>query len=191
VSLGDIKRLLFENFDIRYVIRGIIDGSLSSLGVIIGASGGDTSLIITAGVGGGVANGISNILGALTAERAIVESVRMSQEKALLKEEGYLKSSLAYREALNRTTISGIWDGLSTTFGSIIPITPFFLFPKEVAIFLAVVITTLILFILGVYIGRISRENIVLSGFKMAVTGLLVALISFAIEGMLQWKYEK
>jgi len=185
VNLEDIRRYLIENFDIRYIIRGVIDGSLSSLGVIIGASGGDPSLIITAGVGGGVANGISNILGALTAERAIVENVRMSQERALLKEEGYLKSSLAYREALNRTTISGIWDGLSTILGSIIPITPFFFFPKEVAITLAVLITTLILFVLGVFIGKISRENILLSGFKMAVAGLLVAIISFAIEHML------
>ena len=185
MSLKDIGRYLIENFDIRYIIRGVIDGSLSSLGVIIGASGGDVSLIITAGVGGGVANGISNILGALTAERAIVESVRMSQERVLLREEGYLKSSQAYKEALNRTTISGIWDGLSTTFGSIIPITPFFFFPKEVALFLAVVITTVILFTLGVFIGKISKENLILSGFKMAAVGLLVALISFVIENML------
>lgn len=185
MNLRDIGRCFIENFDIRYIIRGIIDGSLSSLGVIIGASGGDVSLIITAGVGGGVANGISNILGALTAERAIVESVRMSQERALLREEGYLKSSLAYREALNRTTISGIWDGLSTTFGSIIPITPFIIFPKDVALFLAVGITTVILFALGVFIGRMSKENLIFSGFKMAVVGLLVALISFAIENVL------
>ena len=185
MSLKDISRRLTANFDIRYVIRGIIDGSLSSLGVIIGASGGDVSLIITAGIGGGVANGISNILGALTAERAIVESVRMSQERVLLREEGYLKSSQAYRDALNRTTISGIWDGLSTTFGSIIPITPFFIFPKDVALFLAVAITTIILFALGVFIGKMSKENLIFSGVKMAVVGLLVALISFVIENIL------
>ena len=71
-----ISNIKLENFDIRYIIRGLIDGSLSTFGVVIGASGGDVSIIIAAGIGGGVANGISNILGALTAERAILEGKR-------------------------------------------------------------------------------------------------------------------
>lgn len=180
-----ISYFKMENFDIRYVIRGLIDGSLSSLGVIIGASGGEVSIIIAAGIGGGVANGISNILGALTAERAILESIRASQEKVLLRKEGSLKSSTMYREALNKTTVSGIWDGLSTIFGSIIPITPFLFLPKDLAIYSAIIITMAILFILGIFIGKMSRENILISGIKMALIGLIVALISFAIENML------
>ena len=183
VSIKDIiSSFKLENFDTRYIIRGLIDGSLSSLGVIIGASGGDVSVIIAAGVGGGMANGISNILGALTAERAILEGRRASQEKALLKEAGSLKSTLFYKKALNKTAISGIGDGLSTAFGSIIPVIPFLVLRKDVAIIVAIVITLLILFGLGIFIGRISKENLAISGLKMVLGGLIVAVVSFMIE---------
>ena len=177
-----ISNIKLENFDIRYIIRGLIDGSLSSLGVVIGASGGDVSIIIAAGIGGGVANGISNILGALTAERAILEGKRSSQEKVLLKEEGSLKKTSFYKEALNKTAISGIGDGVSTAFGSIIPVLPFLFLDKQMAMIVAILITLLILFILGIFIGKISKENLVISGFKMVIGGLLVAIISFIIE---------
>nr|WP_292460419.1 TIGR00267 family protein [Methanothermococcus sp.] len=185
MSLKDIiSHLEFENFDKRYIIRGLIDGSLSSLGVVIGASSGDVSVIIAAGIGGGVANGISNILGALTAERAILEGIRSSQEKVLLKEEGSLKTTLFYKKALNKTAVSGIGDGLATTFGSVIPVIPFLFLRKDLAIIIAIIITLVILFGLGVFIGKISKENLAMSGLKMVVGGIIVALISFTIENI-------
>jgi len=180
-----LKMMKWENFDRRYIIRGLIDGSLSSLGVVIGASGGDVSTIITAGIGGGIANGISNILGALTAERAMVESERSSQEKVLLIKTGHLKKTDSYREAVNKTTICGIGDGISTAFGSIIPVIPFFIFDKSTAIIIATLITLIILFLLGVFIGKISRDNIMISGLKMVIGGVVVAIICTIIENLL------
>lgn len=182
---GIISSVKLENFDIRYVIRGLIDGSLSSLGVVIGASSGDVSIIVAAGIGGGVANGISNILGALTAERAVLEGKRSSQEKVLLKEAGSLKKTSFYKEALNKTAISGIGDGVSTAFGSIIPVIPFLFLDKQTAIIVAILITLSTLFILGIFIGKISKENLAISGFKMVIGGLLVTLISFIIEHLI------
>jgi len=177
-----ISNIKLSKFDTRYIIRGLIDGSLSSLGVVIGASSGDVSTIIAAGIGGGVANGISNILGALTAERAVLEGKRSSQEKVLLKEAGSLKKTSFYKEALSKTAISGIGDGLSTAFGSIIPVIPFLVLDKQKAIIVAILITLSILFILGIFIGRISKENLIISGIKMVFGGLIVALICFGIE---------
>jgi len=50
---------------VRYLIRGLIDGSLSTLGIVIGASIAiDLSpeaariIIVAAGIGGGLANGL-------------------------------------------------------------------------------------------------------------------------------------
>lgn len=128
---GILSHIKVENLDVRYIIRGIIDGSLSSLGVVIGASGGDISIIIAAGVGGGVANGMSNILGALTAERAILEGERASQEKVLLQNEGSLKKSSFYQMAIDKTAVSGMQDGLATALGSIIPVMPFLFLEKK------------------------------------------------------------
>ncbi len=179
---GIISKMTLDNIDIRYIIRGLIDGSLSSLGVVIGASGGDVGIIIGAGIGGGVANGISNILGALTAERAMLEGERASQEKVLLQSSGSLKRSSSYQEALDRTAVSGIQDGVATAFGSIVPVIPFFIFDKLTAIIVSILITLSLLFILGIYIGKMSKEQLHIAGLKMVIGGVLVALIAFGIE---------
>ena len=69
----------------RQLVRGFIDGSLSTLGVVIGASGAEISIIIAAGIGGGVANGLSNVFGAFTAERIEEEMQIVKIERAMLK----------------------------------------------------------------------------------------------------------
>ncbi|ACX72399.1 protein of unknown function DUF125 transmembrane [Methanocaldococcus vulcanius M7] len=169
----------------RYIVRGLIDGSLSALGVVIGASGSaDASVIIAAGLGGGIANGLSNILGAFTAEKASLERERIQKEKSLLKKSGYLKKSVIYQKAIRETMICGLIDGISTTIGSALPVVPFFVFDIKTALYVAIGITITILFILGVFIGKISRENVIISGIKMVVGALVVAMLCFLIEGI-------
>ena len=167
----------------RYIVRGLIDGSLSALGVVIGASGSaDASVIIAAGLGGGIANGLSNILGAFTAEKATLERERIQKEKSLLKKNGYLKKSIIYKKAIRETMICGLIDGISTTIGSALPVVPFFLFDIKTALYVAIGITIAILFILGVFIGKISKENVVISGIKMVAGALVVAVLCFMVE---------
>ena len=167
----------------RYIVRGLIDGSLSALGVVIGASGSaDASVIIAAGLGGGIANGLSNILGAFTAEKATLERERIQKEKSLLKKNGYLKKSIIYKKAIRETMICGLIDGISTTIGSALPVVPFFLFDIKTALYMAIAITVAILFILGVFIGKISKENVVVSGIKMVIGALAVAVLCFMVE---------
>ena len=167
----------------RYIVRGLIDGSLSALGVVIGASGSaDASVIIAAGLGGGIANGLSNILGAFTAEKATLERERIQKEKSLLKKNGYLKKSIIYKKAIRETMICGLIDGISTTIGSALPVVPFFLFDIKTALYVAIGITIAILFILGVFIGKISKENVVVSGIKMVIGALAVAVLCFMVE---------
>ncbi|MBS3802436.1 MAG: hypothetical protein KGY65_06770, partial [Candidatus Thermoplasmatota archaeon] len=78
-----VKKVVPSKHQKRYLIRGFIDGVLSSLGVVIGAStaigatvGSNnataaSAIIIAAGIGGGVANGLSNILGASVGEKLV------------------------------------------------------------------------------------------------------------------------
>ncbi|ACV24098.1 TIGR00267 family protein [Methanocaldococcus fervens] len=168
---------------IRYMVRGLIDGSLSALGVVIGASGAaDASVIIAAGLGGGIANGLSNILGAFTAEKASLERERIQKEKSLLKKNGYLKKSIIYKKAIRETMICGLIDGISTALGSALPVIPFFFFNISTALYVAIAITIVELFTLGVFIGKISKENVVVSGIKMVVGALIVSVLCFMIE---------
>ncbi|CAB3287137.1 conserved membrane protein of unknown function [Methanocaldococcus lauensis] len=182
-SLKLVLEILNKESGTRYIVRGLIDGTLSALGVVIGASGSsDPSVIIAAGLGGGVANGLSNILGAFTAEKASLERDRIQKEKNLLKHSGYLKKSIIYKRAIRETMICGLIDGISTTVGSALPIIPFFLFDIKTALYLAVAITICLLFILGVFIGNISKENVVISGIKMVIGAIIVTFLCFMIE---------
>lgn len=170
----------------RYIMRGLIDGALSTLGVIIGASSANPAIIITAGLGGGVANGLSNILGAFTAEKARIEQEISELEKAMLKD-GTLRETTIYEEAKKLTIVGGLSDGLSTIVGSIIPVSPFILmyifgYTREMAMVFSIVATIFLLFFLGIYIGRLSKENIAVAGIKMAVIGLVTAIVCTIVE---------
>jgi len=184
VEIREVLRNFKQEFDTRYVVRGLIDGSLSTLGVVIGASGGETSIIIAAGIGGGIANGISNILGALTAERAIIEEEREKKEKSLLIGNGNLKGTHEYQYKLNKTMYSGTYDGLSTCVGAVIPVIPFFIFDQSTALIMAIAFTLLILLGLGIFIGKLSRDNLLISGLKMVLGGVIVAVICFGVESL-------
>ncbi len=168
----------------RQLIRGFIDGALSTLGVVIGASGAQVTVIITAGVGGGVANGLSNIFGALTAERA-AEEMKMSEiEKSMLRE---MKDTAIYGEVKRRALLGGLTDGAATVAGSIVPVLPFVIalyigasiFSAMMA---AVTLTTFCLSLIGIYLGKISRGSLIISALKMVVMGLTTALLSFFVE---------
>mgnify|MGYP000197530612 CR=1 FL=1 len=168
----------------RQLIRGFIDGALSTLGVVIGASGAQFTVIITAGVGGGVANGLSNLFGALTAERA-AEEMRISEiERSMLRE---MKDTAIYGEVKKKAILGGITDGMATVAGSIVPVLPFVValyigasvFSATMA---AIALTTFCLSLIGIYLGKILRESLMISALKMVVMGLVTALLSIIVE---------
>ncbi len=177
----------------RYLIRGFVDGLLSTLGIVIGASAvigagevNGSSIIIAAGLGGGVANGLSNVLGAFMGEKAALYERYQKVEKAMLKE-GAIKDSKVDEKLQDRILTSGAADGLATMLGALIPIVPFFLasFPAITPIkslYIAVGVSIALFFSLGAYIGRISKENMVFSGLKMAAFGGATALVVTVIR---------
>ncbi|MBN2518708.1 MAG: TIGR00267 family protein [Candidatus Altiarchaeota archaeon] len=172
---------------VRYVSRGLIDGSLSILGVVLGAAvGGDVKVIIAAGLGGGIANCLSNVFGALTAERAAIMADLKKTEEDLVGSDVRLKDTKIYTNQKNRILQGGALDGLFTFIGSTVPIAPFLLVGRlvdlETAILLSVAVTLLLLFVLGVYLGKLSKENILISGSKLALFGLITAIIASSLE---------
>ena len=170
----------------RYIFRGLIDGSLSTLGVVIGAQSADVGIIIAAGIGGGVANGLSNILGAFTAEKTETEIKIMKIQKAMVVGPELRKTAF-YRDMQKATILSGIFDGIATIVGSVIPIIPFVVslfveIEKTVALISSIMLTMLLLFLIGGYLGKVSRTNVILSGIKMTVAGLVTAFVCTLIE---------
>jgi len=173
--------------NVRYISRGLIDGALSVLGVVLGAAiGGDVKIIIAAGLGGGIANSLSNIFGALTAERAAVMVDLAKTEEHLVGSDVSLKETKIYERLKKKIFTGGFLDGVFTFIGSIVPILPFFFapatIPLQTAVYLSIAVTLLMLFLLGIYLGKLSKENIIISGAKMAFFGLITAIVASSLE---------
>jgi len=196
-----VKKVVASKHQKRYLIRGFIDGVLSSLGVVIGAStaigatvGSNntaaSAIIIAAGIGGGVANGLSNILGASVGEKLVKELELSEIEKAMLKSGGELRGTAVDQKLNEKLWSSAIYDGVATFIGSIIPVLPFivgslFLITDMISLYASITISLLLFFILGVYIGRIAKEHIIISGLKLVAFGVVTVIITTLIRTIL------
>jgi len=162
-------------------IRGFIDGALSTLGVVIGASSGDVSIIIAAGTGGAVANGVSNTISAYTSSRA-KRYKEMGEIERAMGHNSLRKSVLADR-LKDETTKGGMVDGFATAIGGMIPVAPYLLgVDPQIAIFISIGAILLLLFILGLYMGKLSKENLILSGVKFVFLGAITAVMVFVLQ---------
>lgn len=163
----------------RYIIRGLIDGSLSVMGVVIGAFNPDVRIIISAGIAGGIANGVSNILAAFSAEHAIRYKYLQELEKSLLTN---LKNTEKEKEVEKVVRNSAIFDGLSTVVGGIVPLAPFFFLEGFIALLTSIGVTLCLFIGLGIYTGNVTKDSIFISCLKMVTFGILTALACFLIR---------
>ena len=162
------------------LVRGLIDGSLSTLGIIIGASAAPQTVIVAAAVGGTVANGISNVLSAFSAEETDQYTELRKVEKAMV--DRGLKDSELVRQIHKETIVAGIADGLGTLLGGALPIIPCLLLPFPQAMYLAIGLVVITVAVIGLYVGKLSRRNMVLSALKMAACAIGVAAMVYFIQ---------
>jgi VIT1/CCC1 family predicted Fe2+/Mn2+ transporter len=74
--------------------------------------------------------------------------------------------------------------GLSALIGSFIPATPFFFLSIHNATIVALIVSTIILFFVGVYKAKTTVGNPLKSGVELAVIGMLAALAGYAIGAL-------
>jgi len=164
-------------------VRGFVDGSLSTLGIVIGASAASSWIIVAAGVGGALANGVSNVLGALSAERIDQYRELREVERAMVSQE--LKGSALDGKIRKETVAAGMVDGLATMAGGAIPILPYLALDPDHAVFVSIALVIVEVFVLGLYLGKLSRENIVFSAVKMAVFAMAIAVIVYVVQSVI------
>ena len=167
----------------RLFVMNAFDGILTIMGVVIGAhfSGlSDPDIVITAGVGGSIAMGISGMSGAYLAERAERRRDLKKLESAMLVD---LKKSQFARASEFATVVVALVDGISPAVGAVILILPYFFVPRidmEAAFRASLVLGLLCLFVLGLFLAKISHERMIVSGMRMILLGLLtIAIVGF------------
>lgn len=177
VSIGEIAR--------RYFAMNAFDGVLTIIGVLMGnltAGVEEARIVVSTGLATCVAMGVSGLWGAYLTESA-------ERQRDLTELGGYTLTDLsdtrigeASRAAV---VIVAVVDGLSPFLAALVVLIPFFLvglFPViRWAYFTALGVALLALFGLGAFLGRISRQNLVVYGLKTLVAGVVSIGISFLL----------
>jgi predicted membrane protein (TIGR00267 family) len=157
----------------RYFAMNAFDGAMTSLGVVIGAYISnivDPRAVIGVILVGGVAMAVSGFSGTYMTESAERSKSLNELENAMLVD---LDDTIYGQASRFVSVIAAIVDGSAPFIASI---------PSVV--FLASIIASLTtLFLLGVFLGRVSESNVVYSGIKMVVAGVAVALLALLLNG--------
>ncbi|HID17240.1 TPA: hypothetical protein EYP26_02995 [Candidatus Bathyarchaeota archaeon] len=166
----------------RYFVMNMFDGALTALGIVVGAyfSGASSPKVILGAVlGAGLAMGLSGFSGAYMAERA--ERLRKLDElrRAMLKD---LNNSIHEKAARLTSIWAALIDGASPLLAALLSIFPFLLsltglISVQTAARASVAAIMVLLFLIGMFLGKISRENLIFSGAKMIFVGAVTAIL--------------
>ncbi|MBQ03844.1 hypothetical protein CL673_03920 [Candidatus Bathyarchaeota archaeon] len=171
----------------RYFAMNAFDGSMTSLGVVIGAY--ITKIVDPLAVIGvilvsGIAMAVSGFSGTYMTESA-------ERSKSLNELESAMLTNLdetIYGEASRFVAVFAAFvDGSAPFLASIPTVIPFYLsylgiLPHGYAFMTSIVASLSTLFLLGVFLGRISDNNVLYSGVKMVIAGVTVALLALLLN---------
>ena len=123
--------------------------------------------------------GLSGFAGAYMTEEAERTVSLKDLEKSMLSD---LSNSVVGEASRFASIWAGIVDGVSPAVSAIICLVPFILsfygiFPIYLAIQLSIVVGLSLMFLLGVFLGRISDRNVILHGVKTLCVGLILTLV--------------
>lgn len=170
----------------RYFVMNAFDGVLTMIGVIIGAyfSGFLKPItIISAGIAGSIAMGSSGMTGAYMTEKAERTKKIKDIEKAML---SGMKEGIHRKSHRFATFYAAIVDGVTPAFAAMFVVSPFFFvnfgfISIDIAFWLSIFITLIVLVFLGFYLARISDENMLKYGLQMLIVGLITAFLCVGV----------
>lgn len=170
----------------RYFAMNSFDGVLTIIGVLMGnflAGIQDTRVVIVTGLSTSLAMGISGLWGSYLTESAERRHEIDQLERQTLTDLHDTKIGKASRMA---AVLVALVDGLSPFLASVFVLTPFFLFRLFPSIawtyYTAIGMALLTLFALGLFLGYISKENLLISGLKTVIAGTVSIALSYLLE---------
>jgi len=191
-SLPEVVRRLLGDEDARsiarrYFVSNGFDGTLTCIGVVVGAvlSGiPDGVTVIKIGLGAAVGLGTSAVWSVWEIERAETRAEILRLEQAMLTD---LDDTRIQRDQRGARLFHATMSGLGPLIGVLIPLIPF-LFEGVVltmveAAVLSVGLGISILGVFGAYMGSISGQRWYVAAARMALAGLVVAVINIFLPG--------
>ena len=172
----------------RYFAMNAFDGAMTSLGVVIGSYISnimDARAVIGVILLSGVAMAVSGFSGTYMAESAERSKSLNELEDAMLVD---LEDTIYGQASKFVSIFAAIVDGSAPFMASIPSVVPFYLalsgvLSLQVAFFVSIGASLATLFMLGVFLGRVSESNVIYSGVKMVIAGVAVALLALLLNG--------
>jgi predicted membrane protein (TIGR00267 family) len=191
-SIRQLLRRLLGREDVlaisrRYFVSNGFDGTLTSIGIIVGAvlSGVPDGLtVIKIGLGAAVGLGTSAVWSVWEIERAETRAEIGRIERAMLTD---LDDTRVQRERSGARLMHAILSGLGPLIGILVPLSPFVVegavFTMQEAALVAVGLGIGVLGGFGAYMGSISGQRWYVAAARMGLAGLVVAVINFFLPG--------
>lgn len=170
----------------RYFVLNGFDGAMTVFGIVLGswvAGVATPGIIVLAGMGASLAMGMSGFFGAFMAEKAERERHLKEMEEATNNK----IEDIHYDAAKFVTVYVALIDGISPALTAIISLIPFLLvsvgwMAMSYAYVISLILSLSTLFLLGIYLGKVARENGWFYGIAMLTAGAFTALIIFLIQ---------
>lgn len=166
----------------RYFAMNAFDGVLTIIGMLMGnmsAGISNANIVVTTGLSTCVAMGISGLWGSYLTESAERKHDLDELSKSTLTD---LNNSRIGKASRYAAIVVSIVDGISPFLAALLVLIPFFfssIFPSiQHVYYTALGVALLTLFALGAFLGKISKENLIISGIKTVIAG--VASIVFS-----------
>ncbi|MFC4986634.1 VIT1/CCC1 transporter family protein [Saliphagus infecundisoli] len=171
----------------RYFISNGFDGTLTSIGVVVGAylSGIDQGLTVVAiGLGAAVGLGTSGVWSVWEIERAEGLAERERIERAMLTELGDTRLQREHRTArVVHATASAVGPVLAVVL-TLVPLAlEGVLLTMGQAVLASLLVGITILAGFGVYLASISGQQVYWAAIRMALAGVVVAAINVFLPG--------
>ena len=191
-SIRQLVRRLLGKEDVlaisrRYFVSNGFDGTLTSIGIIVGAvlSGvPDGYTVIKIGLGAAVGLGTSAVWSVWEIERAETRAEIRRIERAMLTD---LDDTRVQRDQSGARIVHAIMSGLGPLIGILIPLTPFVvegtIVTMQEAALIAVGLGIGVLGVFGAYMGSISGQRWYVAAVRMGLAGLVVAILNLFLPG--------
>jgi predicted membrane protein (TIGR00267 family) len=177
---GDIVR--------RYFVVNGFDGALTMLGLIIGFLVSDTTdpvIVLNVCLGAAVALGMSGFSSAYISEVAERRRALLKLEKAMVDDLGDSAHGEAARDI---PILIALVNGSAPLVISLLILLPLFVSRSGIEIpvpplLVAVAIALLLIFLLGVFLGRVAQDSWLRSGIRTLLVAMVTAALIYLLAG--------
>jgi len=169
----------------RYFVSNGFDGTLTCIGVVVGAvltGVPDGAAVVKIGLGAAVGLGTSAVWSVWEIERAETRAELRRTERAMLTD---LSDTRIAREAAGERLVHATASGAGPTVGILLPLGPMLLegvvFTLAEAALAAVGVAVAVLGVFGAYMGSISGQRWYVAAARMAAAGVVVAVLNLLL----------